>query len=435
MNSHLNIFNTYSKESRQFQLENDLTRALAICMQENSLFFNEILMVILDETDYFDQFFNNIETSNEIAVTIQHNSANITGFDKIFAVSLSEWPMQVDQFWNQSHQEIKDPICDIVIRINQIVIIIEAKRDNVDCTAQLYNQTFNICQKNNIPIDKMKDTVRPVDLNWPKLMEKAIKVRSFETAIGTHNRFLKDFIDLVKKHNFTWLPEPAICSVFPDNKRAILRRIESAINEICNSDSYKKLEYNDRLGLYFDQPWAQEVLFKVTDEGNLVISIYPGNTKAQGMHIFGHDPQLNSTVLLINKQYDVSVLYHINFTSFQKYFAGLWFSEDDLDKPLYTQENFWKYCGRKKRGPDWNEVESLFNDCFKPTYEWKEKCFWESKIIKSGKSQFDLSFGYELNIEIPFKELKKVDQSKSDLSGLSQLIKAAYIAFKSIYKK
>lgn len=435
MNSHLNIFNTYAKESRQFQLENDLTRALAICMQENSLFFNEVLMVIFSGTDYFNQFFNDLETSNEIAVTIQHNSANIIGFDTIFAVSLSERPMQADQFWNQSHQALYDPICDIVIRINQIVIVIEAKRDSVDCTAQLYNQVFNICQKNDVPVDKMKETVRPVDLNWPKLMEKAIKVRSFETAIGTHNRFLKDFIDLVKKHNITWLPEPAISSVFPDNKNAIIRRIESAINEICKSDSYTKLEYNDRLGLYFDQPWAQEVLFNVTNDGNLVISIYPGNTKEQGRYLFTHDPKLNSNVILINKHYPVSSRYHINFTSFKKYFAGLWFSDDDLDKPLYTKANFWKYCGRKKREPDWNEVESLFNDYFKPTYKWKEECYWESKIIKSGKSQFDLSFGYELNIEIPFQELKEVDRSKADLSGLTQLIEAAYVAFRSIYNQ
>jgi hypothetical protein len=433
MNTHLNIFNSYSKTNRQYQLENDLTRALAICMQENSLFFNDVLKEIFNQTNYFNEFFNDMETNNEIAISIQTNSNNIAGFDKLFAVSLSEHILNEDHFWNQRHETLYDPICDIVIRINQIVVIIEAKRDNVDCTAQLYNQAFNICKKNDIAHDKMKDIIHPVDMNWPKLMEKAIKVHSFETATGTHNRFLKDFIDLVKKHNYRWLPEPSIFSVSPDNTNAIKRRVESAIIELCKADSYKKLDYSDRLGLYFDQPWAQEMLFIINDKGALVIALYPGNTKDQGKYIFTHDPQVNKTISINNKSYDVGASYHIKFTSFQRYFTGLWFTEDQLSKPLYSKHNFWKYCGRKKRGAEWDEVADLFNECFKSSFDWKKNCNWESKVMNSGRNQFDLSFGYELVIIIPFKELQAIDNSKSDLSGLISLIDAAYKEFKTVY--
>jgi hypothetical protein len=431
MNTHLNIFNSYSKSNRQFQLENDLTRALAICLQENSFLFNDILKLIFDQTNFFNEFFNDLETNNEIAITIQHNSNSIKDFDKLFAVSLSEHIMKKEDFWNQKHETLYDPICDIVIRINQNVIIIEAKRDNVNCTAQLYNQAFNICQKNSI--DNMKDIVYPVDLHWAKLMEKAVKVHSFETATGTHNRFIKDFIDLVKNHNFKWLPEPSISSVSPDNKMAIQRRIESAINELCKTEKYKRLEYNDRLGLYFDQPWAQEVLFNVSDKGDLFISIYPGNTKAQGAYIFAREPQLKRALSINNKTYDITTLYNIKFTSFQKYFEGLWFNEDKLAKPLYTDHNFRKYCGRRKRGVEWDEVANLFNECFKPSYDWKKECNWESKVIQSGKNQFDLSFGYFLEIIIPFGELQVLDKTKSDLIGLTNLIESAYNELKTVY--
>ena len=37
MNSHLNIYRTYTEINRKYQLENDLTRALAIALQEDSL--------------------------------------------------------------------------------------------------------------------------------------------------------------------------------------------------------------------------------------------------------------------------------------------------------------------------------------------------------------------------------------------------------------
>lgn len=431
MNRHLNIFNSYSKSNRKYQLENDLTRALAICMQENSLFFNDVLKDIFHPTNYFHEFFNDMETNNNIAINIQHNSNNIIDFDKIFAVSLSEHIMNEDHFWNQKHETLYDPICDIVIRINKIVIIIEAKRDNVDCTAQLYNQAFNICQKNDISLEAMMDIVHPVDLNWPKLMEKAVKVHSFETATGSQNRFLNDFIDLVKTHNFRWLPEPSIFSVSYDNHRAIHRRIESVINEICKIEDYKKLEYKDRLGLWFDQPWAQEILFRISEKGNLVITVYPGNTKAQGRYIFQNEPKLKNFIKLRSKEYEISVLYHVKFTSFQRYFAGLWFTTSGIKRELHTKHNFWKYCGRKKRDADWGDIEKLFDSSL--DFDWRNQCKWDSKVIDSGRNQFDMSFGYELKVEIPFDELREIDQDKSDLSGLTNLIKEVYKEYRTVY--
>ena len=243
------------------------------------------------------------------------------------------------------------------------------------------------------------------------------------------------FRSLVKNHNFRWLPEPSIFSVSPDNKKAIKRRIESAINELSKSDSYKKLDNNDRSGLWFDQPWAQEVIFSVSNKGDLAIDIYPGNTKSQGEYIFSHDPRFKEAITINNKVYNISRSYHIKFTSYQRYFTGLWFGEDMLTKPLYTKQNFWRYCGRKKRGKDWDGIETLFNECFKQTYDWKIKCDWHSKIINSGKNQFDMSFGYELTFNIPFKELQAVDKSKSDLSGLISLIESAYNELKTVYNQ
>ena len=46
MNRHLNLFKTYTKEDRNYQLENDLTRAFAITLLENQLFLHEVLKQI-----------------------------------------------------------------------------------------------------------------------------------------------------------------------------------------------------------------------------------------------------------------------------------------------------------------------------------------------------------------------------------------------------
>jgi len=424
MNNHLNVFKTYSKENRAYQLENDLTRSLAICLQEDALFFHEFLKIIFNqsETDFFNRLFESIDSNNEINIDIQLNANKITNFDYVFAVSLSE--NEMSDFWSQNFEKDYDPICDLVIKINNIIIVIETKRDNVNCTAQLYNQIFNICKFNFVDKEftnlNFKEIIYPFDLNWKKLMIIATKVASFEKSTNNHNRFLVDFIELIKSHNHNWLPESSIYSLKPENKILIERRIESAIIDLCKTNNINKLQYNDRIGIDFQLPWAQEILFSINDKGDLVSAIYPGNTKGQGYHLFNSDPKFSDKIEIQSIEYDVEKMYHIKFTSFQKYFTGLWFGDKELKDNLYTSLNFNKFTGRKKRGIHWSEIENLFNMYL--NFDWKSKCKWDELIIGSGKNQFDISFGYKIAITIPFEKLKSIDLKRENLKNLVQLL-------------
>lgn len=422
MNSHLNIFKSYTNTNRTYQLENDLTRALAISLQEDSLFFHEVFKEILKGTNFYNQLFESLESETNVNINIQKKASQISNFDHIFAISLSE--SEISDFWEQNYNKNYDPICDLVIQINNIVLVFEAKRDNVNCTAQLYNQILNITNTENEPQDFNRENygeiVTPFDFNWPRLMAIAVKVSSFEKTMNSQNRFLSDFISLVKQHNFRWLPEPSISALQPTNKRAILRRFESAIEEVAKTTEISKLNYNDRLGLEFYRNWAKEILFSINDKGNLGISIYPGNTKGQGYSLFENNPKFSEKLNILGNEYKTKYSYHIKLTSFQKYFQGLWFSETDLKKPLYTKANFNKYTGRKKRGNQWEQLSSLFDESL--NYDWKKQCDWENSVIGSGKNQFDISFGYEVHIEIPFQKLKELDQKQSELNNLINLI-------------
>lgn len=429
MNSHLNIFKSYSNKNRSYQLENDLTRALAISLQEDSLFFHEIIKEILKGTNFYNQLFESIESETSVNINIQQRTSQISGFDHIFAISLSE--SEIDDFWSQNNNKYYDPICDLVIQINNIVFVFEAKRDDVNCTHQLYNQILNITKSEDESKEFNKEnygeTITPFDFNWPKLMAIAIKVSSFEKTMNSQNRFLSDFISLVKQHNFRWLPEPSISALQPSNKKAILRRIESTIEEYAKISKINRLNYNDRLGLEFYKSWAKEILFSINDKGSLIVGIYPGNTKAQGYSLFSKNPKFREKLNILGYEYHITYSYHVKMTSFQKYFQGLWFSESDLKKPLYTKENFLKFTGRKKRGEQWTQLSFLFDDHL--NYNWKKQCDWENSIINSGKNQFDISFGYEIHIEIPFDKLKQLDQKQSELDNLINLINDIYNSF------
>lgn len=424
MNSHLNIFNTYTNSQRTFQLENDLTRAFAISLQEDPLFFHEILKEIFLETKFYNQLFDSLETETSISIDIQKRASQISEYEHIFAITLSESEMK--NFWEIENNRVYDPICDLVIKINNIYLIVEAKRDNYDCTAQLYNQVLNIVNSEEEKIisltkEQHQNIISPFDLNWSKLMTIAVRVLSFEQSFGNINRFLSDFVSLVKNHNYRWLPEAPINSLQNKNNKSILRRIDSAIIEASKSNSkIIKLPYNDRLGITFYGEWAQELLFDINQNGDLIVALYPGNTKSQGYTLFRNDPIFSDNIEILKDRYIVSKTYHIKFTSFQKFFTGLCFDENELKEKLYTSSNFHKFTGRKKRGDDWNNIEKLLDSSL--NFDWKNQCKWNELIINSGRNQFDISFGYKISIQIPFYKLKEIDIIQSDLRSLTKLI-------------
>lgn len=429
MNSHLNIFKSYTNTSRNYQLENDLTRALAISLQEDALFFHEVFKEILKGTNLYNQLFESLENETVININIQKKASQISNFEHVFAISLSE--SEISDFWEQTYPKNYDPICDLVIQINHVVLVFEAKRDAVNCTAQLYNQILNIINVKNKPEafnkENYGEVVTPFDLNWPRLMAIAVKVSSFEKTMNSQNRFLSDFISLIKQHNFRWLPEPSISALKPTNKLDIIRRLELAIQEVAKTSEIGKLNYNDRLGLEFYKHWAKEMLFYINEKGDLRVSIYPGNTKVQGYSLFVNNPKFRDKLHILGCDYHIKYSYHIKLTSFQKYFQGLWFSETDLKQALYTKENFNKYTGRKKRGKQWDEIASLFDATL--NFDWRKQCDWENAVLNSGKNQFDLSFGYEVSMEIPFQKLKELDQKQDDLNDLMNLIKTIHNSF------
>jgi len=429
LNKHLNIFIPYSKEYRTYQLENDLTRALAITLTEDSLFFHEFLKKIFEETPFYGQLFDSMESNIKISIEIQKNTKDIKNFDHIFAISLSE--SKLKDFWgylikNNNYLDY-EYICDLTIKINKILLIIEIKRDDVNCTEQLFYQIKNICKKNKQEV--CKKIITAYDLNWEKLLKIAIRVLNFERSFNKKNTFLYNFIQLIESHNRNWLPETPINSLNPKDEALLKRRIESAINKTSKQHKkIEKLDYNDRLGISFPKKWANEILFNFSELGDLEITIYPGNTKGQGYKIFNNKTYFSEKIQILNKAYDLEKKYHIKFTSFQRYFSGLWFEEKDLKKELYTKENYYLYTGRIKK-ERWKEIEFFLDDHFKKNFNWKALADWNSKVINSGKTQFDISFGYQIYFNIPFNDLKAIDKKQKDIQNLSRLILEIFTKF------
>lgn len=427
MNKHLNLFRTYAKKERTYQLENDLTRALAICLQEDALFLHEVLKSIFDGDARYNKLFQDINKPPLLQISIQKNAESIKDYEHIYAVSLSEAEMV--NFWGQTRVDEYDPICDLILTINDVCIVIEAKRDGIDCTAQLYNQIFNILRKDNLTLAECQDMVTDRDLNWKKLMTIAVTVSSFEKMGGNKNRFLTDFIQLVRDHNPEWLPATPIASLNPKSCKAIYRRIRIAVEDFdAARGNLELLTYNDRLGTNFSKGWADEVLYGVCSEtGDLVASIYPGNTKTQGWHIFHKDPEFSKELVLNGKSYPLCIGHHVKFSG-QGYVSGLWFDSEKMKKNLYTHEIFKNKTGRYSRDI-WCDIEELLDEHL--SYDWKEQCEWKTKILDSNRTVINMAIGYVVTLTIPKEVLDKLDTQIHDSTPLTKLVGDIYDAFEN----
>lgn len=421
MNNHLNLFRSYAKIDRENQLEDDLTRALALTLLECPLFCHEVLQYIIQKDtaqDVYNNIFLDYNGKKSLNIGIQGNVNNFeNSFDKLFAVSLSGHPMDEEDFYNQENNRKYGAITDLYIQVDTTLIIVEVKPNNYNCTSQLYNQALNVLKET-----PTKNNVVAVDLNWNKLMELTLCTSNFLKSLDTSSRFLSDFITVVKKHNPAWLPEYPLASLnIQGDRYKIEQRLISAIES--SESNLSKLE--NRLGFAIELGWINEVLIDVKPETeSLLFSFYPGNTKGQGHSLYPKkgSPQFKESITIDHKTYEYKKHLHLKFTSFQKYFTSIDIQESDLVYNIMERPHAINFCGRKKRGEDnWKEVEDFFNGAINENVNWKDKCGWEN-IVGSGKKQFDLCFGYAMSFEVPFSDLKVLDSDKNNILPLVDFI-------------
>ncbi len=427
MNRHLNIFHTYSKVNREQQLENDLTRALAICLQEDSLFLNSILKTILTEKDY-ESLFTDIAGETKVSIEIQKNVESLEAFNKLYALSITGLEMSAESFFNQKNwTEDKDYITDLVIFANDITLIAEVKPNNVSCTWQLAQQVHKSIKDTEI---KFNDVI-PVDLNWKKLMVLAVQVSNFNRASGNNIRFLNDFIHFIREHNHNWLPVAPFSSLANSltKKQAYIQRLNTALSSI--SEEHPSLDYSDRMGLKLNLSWAQEIVFNIGSYKNNQAAVYfgfwPGNTKSQGSRMLNKIGKENwtppSTIILQGNPFEVKWGFEIKFCHFNAYVSNLVIDDNAVkpEKQILSWNTHNQFTGKYDR-KEWDQLEKFLDEYLVEDYDWRKELGWETFFVNSGRNYLTVSIGYQIETIVPISYLQQIDTSQNDLTKLSELI-------------
>jgi hypothetical protein len=78
MDRHLNLFRTFSQNEDKQHLEDNLSRALVLCLKNNALFYQSFLKTILNKTDY-DYLFSHYNDNDRIEIDIQRRATELDG--------------------------------------------------------------------------------------------------------------------------------------------------------------------------------------------------------------------------------------------------------------------------------------------------------------------------------------------------------------------
>lgn len=445
MDRHLNIFKFFSQNQSKENIEDNLSRALVLCLKNNMLFFHEFLQHILNtkqgREDYNYLFSNYLDQDTlDLDIQINVNNLNEENYKRIYAIAVTETDVNLDDFFSLKLNASNDykPITDILITINDILFVFEVKRTNENCKQQLYNQIHQLTN-NNVA----QGTVVPFSFNWKEILNLVTKVVNFQKMNAKPDIFLEDFIGLVSQYNINWLPLSPFASLLEVNNNELnakrYQRLNAAINN-AQKLNLVPLNYNDRIGFNVDFNWATEIIpWFERDEKNgplfLNVYIWPGNTKGQGFKVFGSsklDAMLKiKTLNIFNQEFEVKIDYNLKFSHFNKFITELEFSDNETFNKIVSTKNFENYAGKHNR-EEWFKLESFFDAHFTKQYNWRKKCKWEEKFLETNRNYLTLSIGYQIKTKIPYIYLQDLDKNENDLNKITEVLHQVYLKYQDL---
>jgi len=418
MNSHLLLFNFYGEDQEKYK-ENNLSRALALCLKNDSVFMNNFLNEILDPPEFKELFYN--EEDFTVEIDIQKRIANVDNTGTLKAIAIT--PLDLTESINSDlkPQQTDDPITDIYIRIKDFTIIIEVKKNHEDCTAQLLGQSQKLIDEGKVE----KDSVNLKSLQWSEIIELVLATKRYLSSLNKNNIFLDDFIKYFEERFPAWFPVKTLDQLpfTIDENNPTFYHIYRRLEIIKRQTGFGPLkEFQDRTAIPVEFPWASEVHIGVeknprNNDNAIGVHIWPGDIKQQGQYLFsmslGWTEQKNLSVG--SEKYDLVVAPYLKFSHFTRGVAWIWLRDSlrDYAKVSHTAATFKQLAGRWWRD-DWHNFENHLDDLF--DFDWRNYhgLQWDETFINSNRQYFDLSFGFSVGVYLPYEKARQLENESID---------------------
>ncbi len=420
MNPHLNAFRYYSENESSESLENNLSRALAICIKKDALFLTEFVRNVASHEDFLAVFDGHV-SSNDLIIDLQVNTRDLDpdNFRKIYAVGVTASPkLGLDDFFQQKRLEASRTVTDIFISIKDIAFVIEVKRSAENCKEQLFNQIVSL-----LPEEPWTEKVLPRELSWQTVVKLLERTQNSYSSIGHRSILIEDFLGLIDARFPEWFSPKPFFQLFRKNSNLAweTRKLQLAqrMRQLLLSTGRSLLGYADRLGLELEISSAKEVLLDFSlqnGEEGLLVSIYPGNTKQQGWTLFdrGFPWEQLKNIDYDGKQLQLTTYRHIKFSHWNRYITCIEYEKDQGLKELYTKENF-NHSGKWDYN-DWPKLEGILDEHFGDNLDWRTASKWKENFLDSDRRYCTVSFGFYFGVWISGNILATIDSDESNFS-------------------
>jgi len=138
LNHHLNLFNFFNGREAEY-LEDNLSRAFALCLLHDPLFLDRVLGKVLAAEDY-QLLSQESWISRDINIDVQLVASSFEGYQKVYAVGASPQEMNLELIDGYAASGAADPITDVSVALGDILVIFEFKVSRVDPGQQLKGQ-------------------------------------------------------------------------------------------------------------------------------------------------------------------------------------------------------------------------------------------------------------------------------------------------------
>ena len=415
----MNIFDFYGGKST---IENNITRALAICLEYDPAFAYAFLSRIMGEV--------NIDPNHPPDIDIHPGLGAFEDDDdivSIFAVSLTSG----DKFKEDEYEEIEArgaemPITDMRIRIGNKLVICEVKKWNEDCRGQLKNQVEKVREE----IEKGKDTKEIQEkyrsITWTEVIDTLESVKSLDKYQPHH--FVENFYWFLFVNFPQWVEVKRLdeIDIEKDNtEEHINKRLQIIISSLLKDDKNIKLVENfciekDKCVLPSGQDWAEGFYWWGEEESKkIVVGCWLGLTKEQRENLFKKGQQRWEWLKWDKEKIevmeyifgDIEIKPFVMAAIYQRQIGEkMYFKLEEIKNGVLDQDNFHKISRRRH---DWKGFDKDMLEVF--SSYWGKSKYRENlkEQVKSSKN-FDIKIGAQFYVAFDYAKVAALDKKDPD---------------------
>lgn len=465
MADHLNLFEPYS-QGNDNPKENNLSRGIAILLEENYLLFDRFIDVLNSGLNK-----NNHApivkpcSPQERIIDIQSSASTLAASEYLEGVQRII-PVTLTPEKTESGDEIRDqrnPIPDISIYCcnddNADLIIIEVKQYQLNADAQVLNQAERIERsiKDNVEDSEVFIVRDVIHITWRDIIGIIQDIQRLQE--GRSDFVLNHYLEYLKTHRQSWFPVEPFRAGMTDEM--MWQRIWPLANNCANllgENSIGKNPWSYRIFLE-NSSWGymQEIQIWLShDEKNNVnginIKLWPANNCRQSWSLFHNHGRVRNNMswteaekIKVNDstELDICTKFHVklydthgNYVMHVAPPANIF----GTDRAAICEKLCNPLNGKWYR-ESWDDLKNFLeeNGLIESPEDFTEQ--FDEKFEKSNRKCLNVSVGFEIIIHMPMKLLEECDKHNSKFmdnpenDAVAKLIVSALAALKSMIEE